>query len=161
MLSSFLPGQEEGNVPFVVDQGFGAFETEPAAIAETIAGWLADPDALARMSAAALAAARPSSTRDIVADLANLALESADERASRRRALMRRGSFYQGPQSRSSEGLRELLSCTRVGPDDEIDGGGLGRRPEVVGCSAVGLMGCERGGDREPPPDDYFVVSHC
>ena len=87
--------------------------------------------------------------------------ESADERASRRRALMRRGSFYQGPQSRSSEGLRELLSCTRVGPDDEIDGGGLGRRPEVVGCSAVGLMGCERGGDREPPPDDYFVVSHC
>ena len=160
MLSSFLPGQEEGNVPFVVDQGFGAFETEPAAIAETIAGWLADPAALGRMSAAALAAARPSSTCDIVTDLAALALESADERASRRRALMRRGSFYQGPQSRSSEGLRELLSCTRVGPDDEIDGIGP-RRPEVVGCNAVAMMGCERGGDREPPPDDYFVVSHC
>ena len=45
-------------------------------------------------------------------------------------------------------------------PDDEIDGIGP-RRPEVVGCNAVAMMGCERGGDREPPPDDYFVVSHC
>ena len=29
MLSSHLPGQEAGNVPFVVGKGFGRFSTQP------------------------------------------------------------------------------------------------------------------------------------
>ena len=40
MLTSFLPGQEEGNVDFVVDNEFGAFvsDSDPTGIAEQVAG---------------------------------------------------------------------------------------------------------------------------
>merc|ERR1711924_42036 len=109
VLSSFLPGQEEGNVPFVVDGGFGAYETEPHAIAETVATWLSNPTMLAQMSAAALKLARPSATLDIARELVALALESADDRAMRRSALMRRGSFYAHSLPKSTE----FLPCTR------------------------------------------------
>lgn len=33
MLFNFLPGQEEGNVPFVIKSGFGDYSKEPAVIA--------------------------------------------------------------------------------------------------------------------------------
>ena len=36
MLSGFLPGQESGNVGFVVDGGFGDYSAEPTTIAETV-----------------------------------------------------------------------------------------------------------------------------
>ncbi|CAM9528604.1 unnamed protein product [Phaeothamnion confervicola] len=56
LLSSHLPGQEAGNVPFVVDGGFGAFCARPADVAAAISGWLRDPAALQAMGAAARAA---------------------------------------------------------------------------------------------------------
>ena len=34
MLSSFLPGQEAGNVPFVVRSGFGEFSRKPKVLAD-------------------------------------------------------------------------------------------------------------------------------
>ena len=74
LLSSFLPGQEAGNVPFVVDQGFGAFERKPANIARTVAGWLDDPPKLAAMRAKARAASSPNATRAIARDIAEIAL---------------------------------------------------------------------------------------
>merc|ERR1719291_1031261 len=45
LLTSFIPGQEEGNVSFVVDGGAGAFvaDTDPDAIAAEVAAWLGDP----------------------------------------------------------------------------------------------------------------------
>lgn len=33
MLFNFLPGQEEGNVPFVIKNGFGDYSKEPDTIA--------------------------------------------------------------------------------------------------------------------------------
>ena len=42
LLSSHLPGQEAGNVKFVVEGGFGAFVKKPAKIGATIAQWFAD-----------------------------------------------------------------------------------------------------------------------
>ncbi|KAJ1478778.1 hypothetical protein T484DRAFT_1596633, partial [Baffinella frigidus] len=36
MLSGFLPGQEAGNVPYVIDAGFGDFSKEPKKIGETV-----------------------------------------------------------------------------------------------------------------------------
>merc|ERR1740139_1345730 len=36
ILSSFLPGQEEGNVPYVVNNGFGCYEGSPEGIADTV-----------------------------------------------------------------------------------------------------------------------------
>lgn len=70
MLSSYLPGQEEGNVPFVQEAGFGTYSGNPITIADTVSTWLSSPEMLSTMKEAALAAARPSATLDIARDLA-------------------------------------------------------------------------------------------
>lgn len=72
MLFSFLPGQEEGNVPYVENSGFGKFSGDPSIIAETVSSWLASPETMAEMKQAALAAARPTATLDIAKDLAEM-----------------------------------------------------------------------------------------
>ena len=41
ILSSFLPGQEEGNVPYVVDNGFSCYRGSPEGIANTVEEWFA------------------------------------------------------------------------------------------------------------------------
>ena len=69
MLSTHLPGQEAGNVPFVVNKGFGEFSRKPDVIAQTVSGWLKDDGELARKSAAALAAGQPDATSLIAKDL--------------------------------------------------------------------------------------------
>lgn len=82
VLSSFLPGQEEGNVDFVANAGFGTLREDPAAIGEVVREWLDAPQSLQRMSQAALAAARPDATAAIARDLAELVLgASATPRA--------------------------------------------------------------------------------
>lgn len=75
VLSSFLPGQEAGNVDFVEEAGFGVFKSSPAQIGETVAGWLADEAALRAMEVRAQAAARPDATDAIARDLAKLVLK--------------------------------------------------------------------------------------
>ena len=75
VLSSYLPGQEAGNVPYVEENGFGAYEGDPAGIADTVSSWLKDTDLLAMMRAKALDAARPSATLDIARDIAALLFE--------------------------------------------------------------------------------------
>ena len=72
MLSSHLPGQEAGNVPFVVGSGFGKFSKQPKVIARTVSSWLKDDDERARLSAAALAAGQPEATKLIAQDLVQL-----------------------------------------------------------------------------------------
>lgn len=68
----FSPGQEEGNVPYVENSGFGKFSGDPSIIAETVSSWLASPETMAEMKQAALAAARPTATLDIAKDLAEM-----------------------------------------------------------------------------------------
>ena len=70
------PGQEEGNVPFVEKSGFGAYSGDPSTIANTVSSWLASPEMLDDMKAAALSAARPQATLDIAKDLAEMVFES-------------------------------------------------------------------------------------
>ncbi|CAE7493624.1 MGD1 [Symbiodinium natans] len=65
MLSSYLPGQEQGNVGFVVDGGFGDFCSDPRTIARTVVGWLQDEEALRRMSKNAGEQGRPRATLKI------------------------------------------------------------------------------------------------
>lgn len=67
------PGQEEGNIPFVEDAGFGKYSGEPSVIADTVSSWLASPEKLQSMQKAALNAARPEATLDIARDLAAMA----------------------------------------------------------------------------------------
>ena len=74
ILSSFLPGQEEGNVPFVEENGFGCYRGDPNGMAETVQEWLASPTKLEQMRDSALVAARPDATLDIARDLADIAI---------------------------------------------------------------------------------------
>lgn len=68
MLTSFLPGQEEGNVGFVVDGGFGTFceDSNPQEVARQVGEWLQDDDKMRQMSEAAKAKGAPYAARDIV-----------------------------------------------------------------------------------------------
>lgn len=73
LLSGYIPGQEEGNVPYVVDNKVGVFASKPAAIASQVSRWFGrDRAELARMAENALQLANPNSTYDIVNELANL-----------------------------------------------------------------------------------------
>ena len=77
MISSFLPGQEWGNVDFVLASGFGEFEPRPKAIARTVSGWLQqDSTRLEEMATAARAAATPHATEQIAAGLLSLTTQS-------------------------------------------------------------------------------------
>mmetsp|Transcript_2102 Transcript_2102/g.5918 ORF Transcript_2102/g.5918 Transcript_2102/m.5918 type:complete len:349 (+) Transcript_2102:664-1710(+) len=72
MLSSFLPGQEAGNVPFVTGNGFGDYAKRPKKIAKTVRTWIQNPDTLDTMAERARACATPDATYDIASDLLEL-----------------------------------------------------------------------------------------
>ena len=74
LLNGAIPCQEEGNVPYVVNNGVGRFSTDPATIAQMVSHWCAaGAQELADMAKRAKALGRPHATFDIVADLAALA----------------------------------------------------------------------------------------
>lgn len=64
------PGQEAGNVPYVEQNGFGKYSSDPETIAETVTSWLESPGDLEALQKAALKAARPKATLDIAQDIA-------------------------------------------------------------------------------------------
>lgn len=68
LLTSFLFGQEEGNVDFVLEKKFGAYKADknPCEIAETVSSWLQNPSLLSEMSKYALEAGRPNAAEEIV-----------------------------------------------------------------------------------------------
>ena len=84
LLTSYLPGQEAGNVDVVVDGGCGTYEEDPGGIADTVAGWLAGGDALEVMGRNATAAGRPEAAKEIVVDIGErvLRMQEARQRAS-------------------------------------------------------------------------------
>lgn len=66
ILSGFIPGQEEGNIPFVVEGGAGAFCEDPAQIGQTVARWFGpERQQLAQMSIRSRQLARPHATAQI------------------------------------------------------------------------------------------------
>ena len=77
MLTSFLPGQEEGNVDYVVEGGFGSFcqDTDPEAVAEEVVLWLNDEIKLTEMSDMAKKAGHPYAARDIVKQIGDSTLK--------------------------------------------------------------------------------------
>jgi 1,2-diacylglycerol 3-beta-galactosyltransferase len=76
LLSGFIPGQEEGNVPYVVDHGVGAYTPDPTEIAATVSRWFGpDQDKLAVMAQKAKALGHPQATFDIVEEIAGLIRE--------------------------------------------------------------------------------------
>ena len=77
MLTSFLPGQEEGNIDFVTEGGFGAYVnvSDPIGIAEEVCMWLSDEDRRTNLSRAAKAKGAPYAARDIAQQIGDSALK--------------------------------------------------------------------------------------
>lgn len=65
ILYSKMPGQEDGNVDFVVDGGAGVWAPEPEIAVESLRRWLANPDARQTVIENALKLARPDASRRI------------------------------------------------------------------------------------------------
>lgn len=70
ILNDFIPGQEKGNVPFVVDNGAGVFTRSPKETSKIVAEWFSTKrDDLKRMSENALRLAKPEAVFEIVRDI--------------------------------------------------------------------------------------------
>jgi 1,2-diacylglycerol 3-beta-galactosyltransferase len=64
VLYSRLPGQEEGNVQYVEDEGAGVWAPGPRNAAQAVAHWLESPEELARYAEACRRIARPTAAVD-------------------------------------------------------------------------------------------------
>lgn len=73
ILSGFIPGQEEGNIPYVLDNRVGVYRETPAAIAQTVSEWFTErSEEFEQMQFAARALGRPQATRQIVESIGEL-----------------------------------------------------------------------------------------
>jgi 1,2-diacylglycerol 3-beta-galactosyltransferase len=79
MLSSYLPGQEAGNVKFVLEGGFGSYSPKSSVISKTVSGWLDNSELLQEMSAKASSAGAPEATLQIAEDIGKIALAGSAE----------------------------------------------------------------------------------
>ncbi|KAM7473019.1 hypothetical protein LguiA_011202 [Lonicera macranthoides] len=76
ILNDYIPGQEKGNVPYVVDNGAGVFTRSPKETARLVAEWFGTKTKeLKRMSENALKLAQPNAVFDIVKDIHGLACQ--------------------------------------------------------------------------------------
>ncbi len=74
ILSGYIVGQEEGNVPFVLDHEVGVYSEDPLEIAQTVRHWFGPGrQELAGMSERARRMGRPRSSFHIVEEIARLA----------------------------------------------------------------------------------------
>ena len=74
ILNGRIPCQEEGNIPWVLRNGVGTYETEPGRIAHTASSWITSHKGTLRsMSARARELSLPRATYDIARDLESLA----------------------------------------------------------------------------------------
>jgi 1,2-diacylglycerol 3-beta-galactosyltransferase len=65
ILYDAVPGQEEGNVDYVVENGAGAWRPTPWSALKQLKIWLADPERLRLARSASARLARPNSALDI------------------------------------------------------------------------------------------------
>jgi 1,2-diacylglycerol 3-beta-galactosyltransferase len=70
LLSGYIAGQEEGNVPYVIDHGVGSYAEDPLDIARIVSRWFgADWGMLKAMSQRALELGRPQASFQIVDEI--------------------------------------------------------------------------------------------
>lgn len=73
LLSGYIPGQESGNVPYVLKHGVGVYVTEPWQIAEVISGWFGPQQTiLEQIATNARKVGHPRATFQIVEEIAKL-----------------------------------------------------------------------------------------
>jgi len=85
MITSFLPGQEAGNVDIVLDGEFGASHKKPKAMAAVVTSWLQDEAKLDEMSLRSAAVGNPNAASNIVEDIGKITLDVLDKNSSRNR----------------------------------------------------------------------------
>jgi 1,2-diacylglycerol 3-beta-galactosyltransferase len=78
VLTSYVPGQEQGNAEFVTGAGAGVFAPRPRQLAAEIGRLRRDPGALAAMREASVRVGRPRAATDIARFLAGLSGEPLD-----------------------------------------------------------------------------------
>lgn len=71
ILYSRLPGQEDGNVDFVISEGVGVWAPTTSEIISSLQLWITQPRQRQRVAEACLKAARPRAAREIAGILAN------------------------------------------------------------------------------------------
>jgi 1,2-diacylglycerol 3-beta-galactosyltransferase len=78
VLNAYVPCQEEGNIPYVTDNGVGVFETKPKKVAMIIKEWLKDDgEKLKILASKAKGLGKPDSLFQIVRDLSTMILPSS------------------------------------------------------------------------------------
>jgi 1,2-diacylglycerol 3-beta-galactosyltransferase len=77
ILYSRLPGQEDGNVAYVSNEGAGVWAPEPRLVVQTLRSWLAEPAQLRQAIDACSRLARPFAAREIARILAPWAVRGA------------------------------------------------------------------------------------
>ncbi len=65
ILYSRMPGQEEGNVDYVVDKGAGVWAPDPEQVVSTLRYWVNNPDARLKVAATSKRLARPDASKNI------------------------------------------------------------------------------------------------
>ncbi len=75
MVTSYLPGQEAGNVDIVLNGGFGDYCNDPETIALELACWLQDPQLLDVMSKKAMKVGNPHAAEHIAMDIGRIVQE--------------------------------------------------------------------------------------
>jgi 1,2-diacylglycerol 3-beta-galactosyltransferase len=73
ILYSFLPGQEEGNIPYLTENGAGIWASNPGDLVAGLGRWLGDREAYESARAAARGLARPDAAHEIASILIRLA----------------------------------------------------------------------------------------
>jgi 1,2-diacylglycerol 3-beta-galactosyltransferase len=70
VLGGAVPGQEEGNITYVVRNDAGVWAPSPTKVARAVRDWLTEgPEGLARRAAAAKALARPNAVWEIAEEV--------------------------------------------------------------------------------------------
>lgn len=79
VLTSFLPGQEEGNVPYVVDGGFGVHIEDTEVLGIYIKDILSDRERLQKMSQIAKLQSKPKATLEIAKDVGRVCFRTTPD----------------------------------------------------------------------------------
>ena len=79
MVTSYLPGQEAGNVDIVLNGGFGDFCSDPETIALELACWLQDSQLLDLMSKKAMKVGNPHAAEQIALDIGKIVQEQLNK----------------------------------------------------------------------------------
>ncbi len=79
VLYSHLPGQESGNIGYVVDAGVGLWAPGPQRTAEAVGWWFSNPEALEKAVQACWRIAKPNAAREIAGKITEWALRGQQE----------------------------------------------------------------------------------